>query len=319
MVAELNQTVAAWLADAAPPSWLQVVVVPPCDRLDLVGSWARGRGHRVLGPPPGPMFDAFEVPAPEGLEGDGLLVVPRLERWFLRHRNGLAPVRALLARLCGLERHCLVGCDSWAWAFLVKAVGARMMLPEPLTFTPFDGACLRRWFGELVADRTDASPTFRLAHTGDDVMACDDEGRPHHGHLDQLAARSLGIPWVAWHSWRASLRVSTHCDEQVSERARAAMAGDARTFWVVEPNDFVVPRHHEDRALLVLQALLLHGGLTGERLADVLPATGEPDVVHALRSAGFVERDEGLLRIRAAAYPTVRRALQTDGYPLGAM
>ena len=107
----------------------------------------------------------------------------------------------------------------------------------------------------------------------------------------------------------------------MSDRAAKAIAGDARTIWVVDVDDVEVPSSNEDRSLLVLQALLIHGALTPAEVDAVLPTTGEPDMLAALVSSGHLlrERESNRHRIRPKAHPAVRKALQAAGFPTGAM
>jgi hypothetical protein len=116
------------------------------------------------------------------LSGNGLLVIARLEHWFLRERNGLHAVRSLLSELARTKRRDLVGCDNWAWRFIVKGAGADLTLPRPQTFEPFDARRLRAWFATLAQGNDSVTATFRLAGNGDDVLACDGDGEPHSGH-----------------------------------------------------------------------------------------------------------------------------------------
>ena len=314
----LDDGLREWLENDAPQGWLTLLVLPPCQPEGLVEAWARAAGHQVATPPQRHELTADHAAAVPETDGAGLLVIPQLERWFIRQRNGLRTVRDLLARLAVLDRHCLVACNSWAWRFLVKSVGADVLLPQPRTLAAADASRLREWFAEHAADDAGRRITFRMASTGLDVLATDASGRLASGYLKQLAARSLGIPWVAGHMWRASLNVRADSDT-LPERALRATAGDARTVWVAGVEDCRLPQGHEDRSMLALQALLIHDVLTAQELEAVLPATGEPDVVPALVASGFVQRKARLLRVRVSAYPAVRRALQSAGVPLGRM
>ena len=328
---ELGASLEGWLADAAPASWLAVVVMPPCDRNDIVRTWAETNGHRIVAPPPRHPLIGGQLAAQaalDDLEGEGLIVLPRLEEWFLRHRNGLASVRALLSRLTRLERHCLIGCNSFAWAFLAKAVGAAVLLPKPSTFTAFDAGRLHAWFSALSDDDATRQITFRSAQNGEDVLARDkaadkanddkandDKGASDSTYLKRLAARSLGVPWVAWHLWRQSMRSSADAEE-VSSKAQKATADDERTLWLAPIEEMALPLDHEEGALLALQALLIHEALTPAELDSVLPSSGGPDIVAALVRGGFVEREGDRLRVRPAAYPAIREALKADGFPV---
>lgn len=315
----LDAQLGPWLLDEDAPLRLRTLVVPPCDTTGLLERWARLRGHALLAEPD--RIDLLSQAAhgthPD-LSGNGLLVIPRLEYWFLRHHNGMHAVRSLLSRLARADRRCLVGCNSWAWRLIVKGAGADLALPRPQTFAPFDARRLHEWFSTLALDSNGIAATFRLAGSGEDVLACGDDGEPYNAYLRQLAARSGGIPWIAWHLWRASLTIAAD-KESLSSRVTKAVSDDARTVWVVDVEDLVLPSSSEDRSLQVLHALLIHGALTLAEIDAVMPTTGDPDTLAALVRSGHLRCDQHGVRytIRPTAYPAVRSALQAAGFPMG--
>lgn len=243
-----------------------------------------------------------------------MLVIPRLEEWFLRHRDGFGAIRALMQALAGTERRCLVGCGAHAWAFLDRAVSIGLQLPVPLTFRPFDAERLRRWLSDLAATAPGDVETFRLSTTGEDVLREGDDDKSGSDFIRLLASRSHGIPWVAWSLWRGALR-----DTPDEEEANGDLPerDDDRTLWVASLREYVLPRGAEREALAVLHALLIHGSLDAERLRLTLPLVGGTNVLPALSEAGFVARECGLYRCVAAAYPKIRQQLANAGHPLG--
>lgn len=309
---DLAADVARWRADALAES-LRVVVVPPCDESNVLAVYAGRHGHATL-PPPARAALLAPHPAPvPNLAGDGLLVVPQLERWFLRHRNGLGAVRALLVALYQADRPVLIGCASWAWAFLSKAVDVDQLLPAPVTFQPFDTDRLREWFSDLAQAEATSDLAFRFPDSGSDVFVgggADADGADNGAdaaasdyYFRRLAAHSLGVPWVAWHQWRRSL---FHGRE-----------GDDNTLFVGDVDRVILPGKHPQTALLVLHALLIHGPLTPDEIRAAVPLVGEPNVVPSLVAAGFAERDDdGAIRCRPAAYPSVRAGLADAGFPM---
>ena len=360
---DFDAAVRAWL-DEPDGTFHCVVVLPPCDSTDLIGTWAQSRGHAVLCAPKRDQGHALSViaGADRDTQADGggnggtatpegdapLLVIPRLESWFLRRRNGLDAVRALLAELQQSERRCLIGCNSWAWAFLVRAAGAALVLPSPRTFAPFDARRLQAWFSELATQTQNGRVAFRLASSGADVLATKDDGAPVSNYLEELAARSNGIPWVAWHLWRNALRTgidaieaqkangNANADGRKADRPKVANAnvqaeseagkalsngghGDERTFWVTGVPDPDLPHHKDDNALLVLHALLIHGALVRQELLSVLPDATATEVLPALLRAGFIEKREDRFAVLPSAYPALRRMLLADGFPVGEM
>lgn len=336
LIDELQNTLAEWLQSETPRLNHQLIVMPPCDEAGVLESWAARYGHSVLAAPSRDDLTSAHTNDLPSMAGDGVLVIPRLEDWFLRHRNGLARVRALLARLDRLDRRCVVGCNSWAWAFLCKSVQAHLVLPDGLSFQPFDARRLSDWFARLASDETLDAVSFRISDTGDDVFARADDGELLHDHFETLAARSRGIPWVAWHLWRRSLRA--RIDTAAGSAANAAgqsvacatdpVAGvtesgkhaNEQVLWIVALEEFSLPGTNElADALLVLQALLIHGHLTAVQLAEVTPIVGESTVVSCLLRAGLVQLNDGQLSCTPAAYPAVRGGLLAAGFSMDAL
>ena len=312
LVDELQASLADWIDDDNPPQRRQCIVLPAGDRNDVVASWARAHGHTVLDAPEREASLGAGPDALPNLTGDTVLVVPALETWFVRHRDGLWLIRALLDQLAELDRRVVVGCNSWAWQYLVRAVRADAVLPAPLIFQPFDAMRLRNWF-RAIARNDDPPIQFLDARSGEDILALDDNGRPHD-RLFSLAARSHGIPWIAWRLWRRSLRRRIPDDET---DAPDVADDDAHTLWVIALEEFSLPGRNNDDSLLVLHALLIHGPLLPNQLAAVLPFTGAGNTLNSLLAAGILEHDaHGRLACTPDAYPAIRTGLTTAGFPI---
>lgn len=306
VVEEIAATIAAREEEALPSTRLTLIVNPPCDENDVVGTWAAQNGHDVLEPPPrDEVMGSAEVPS---LSGDGLLVLPGLERWALRHTDGLGMIRALLAALDASERRVVIGCSSWGWSFLSHAVSSDLILPEPITFAPFDADRLSDWLSDL-GGTGDGQMRFRLTSTGEDILQGEQSA---HDFFQNLAAISRGIPWVAWHLWRQALRSQDDTQDVDGPASH-------QTLWVAALNEMVLPGHHPQVALLVLHALLIHGPLSREQLEQVVPVDGRGMIVASLVHSGFVERDGAQIRMRTAAYPSVRSGLKSAGFPVDAL
>ena len=311
-LSDLDAAFEDWLADADALHRLRVVVLPPCDRRCRLTQWAQTRGVEVLPPPGRDRLDhVARLP-----EGGGPLAVPRLERWFLRRSHGLTAVRSLMEAVAEADRKVIVGCGSWAWGFLCAAAEADLLLPPPRTSRPFDGGRLKAWFAELAEDAPLRGVRFRSSRTGKTVLSTDAEEDPAAGgYFQSLAARSNGVPWVAWHLWRRSLR--TRAGEAAAQK-EAEKDGKPfeRTLWVAEPEDGLLPERGRREGLLALHALLIHDGLSVEGLGEVAPDVPAAAVAAALTRAGFVVREGGLLRVRPSAYPAVRSELASGGLPV---
>ncbi len=325
LVAELEATLADWRSDPERALSHQLIVLPPGDRNHVIAEWARTRGHEVLAPPAREDIigaNAHDLPVIE--DSDQLLVVAALEDWFIRDLHGLALVRALLDRLDRLKRPVVVGCNSWAWQYLVRAVQADAILPTPIIFKPFDAKRLKHWLGQIAEHDGPGSVAFRDAESGDDIMAEDEDGKPHE-LLESLAARSRGIPWVAWRLWRRSLRRRTEIDSGDNPTSSGADddTGDSQrasadqTLWVIALEEFLLPDTDNAVTLLLLQALLIHGRLPQTLLARTVPEPHAQRLLPALIHAGIVEADNNrVLACAPAAYPSIRAALSAAGFPI---
>lgn len=306
---ELTHTFADWLATPEPAQWVQLVVLPPCDQNDVLRSWAMANKYPIVEPP---RRTSLLCSKPEVIELDGSqgpLVVPRIEHWFLRHHQGLNQLQQLLNQLVNIKQHCIVGCNSWAWSYLSKAVQTQLVLHTPLTFEAFDRERLAAWLSELSASE-DHSSTFRLAKNGKEIFGEQDAGRATDDYFATLAARSLGIPWVAWHQWRRSLKLSAEADHKFKEKFP-----NERTVWVAEAGEFRIPSDDVQAGLLMLQSLLIHERLTASELAATVPGIQCSNVLSALLDAGILYRDGDDLRCTPAAYPAVRERLLAAGFP----
>ena len=320
VIDELQATLGPWIDEKSSPFHIASIVLPPCDENGILEEWALRNGHQILSAAArNALLTPVEEPLLPDLSGDGVLVIPRLEHWFLRHQDGLKTIRRLLAAINTLDRRVVIGCNSWAWEFLAKAVGADMVLPEGKTFKAFDEMRLYRWMSELSEDEKSRNLSFKLPASGTDVMGLDPEGNLANDFFKTLAARSLGIPWVAWHMWRRSLRSGD--DESIAAETEAGSvdqeaAADEQTLWVAALEEFVLPGGGDPTALLALHALVIHGTLTVEELRLVLPTVGESNVLSALITAGFVEREKEFLKCRPAAYPAIRQGLSSAGFSM---
>lgn len=308
---------------------LHLLLLPPGDRNDVLGCWAKEQGLDVLQPPKRQqLLDVAsqinvqerdsrfqEQGSEERSDSQPVLMIPKLEDWFLRHERGLSCIRQLLDRLDHSQRRIIIGCNTWAWDFLCKATQAGLILPSPLTFQSFGATELRDWFQSLEEDAP-IDWQFRLSSNGVNLFA--DDAKKNH-YFNGLAAESLGIPWVAWHRWRKSLRYERPKNGKAKQTDQpdqsASKESDERTLWVVNLPTLSLSQNHFEQATLVLHALLIHGGLTLDELRTVVPIVGELRVVSALIQSGFIRRSDSVLQIVPTAYPEIRRELIAAGFP----
>ncbi|QDV44635.1 hypothetical protein Enr13x_45030 [Stieleria neptunia] len=253
--------------------------------------------------------------------GDSMLVIPSLERFYLRHESGLTLVRSLIERLASGGR-VLVGCDSWAWAFLQQAAGIEDMLGPPMTLAPFDAPRLDAWLRgvydlqqiEFVQRGRDA-PVFPDCSKGSDSES--EKSQPATSDLvKSFAAHSRGNPGVALALWTSCLRI---CDPDSDADGQDDDTSAGSTLWLVPPSELEVHAPDNGRNRIerfLLHTLLQHGGLSLATLVTLLPFSREQICrrLAELRLAGAVAERDGRFQVTLTAYPQIRRDLVGEGF-----
>lgn len=178
----LDAALGDWVTDAPSDQPVRPVVTPPhANRGAVLAGWADERGWRIV-PPPSPQqilsgsndwlaehFSPDEDTAP--------WVLPNLERLYLRHTAGLDLVSAFLDRAhTGTLGPGLVGCDSWAWAFLDHVW--RGWLPPSLTLQAYDEDRLAVVFQQFARTAGGRQLRFRQSADGSDVLPPPDSRPP---------------------------------------------------------------------------------------------------------------------------------------------
>tara|TARA_B100001750_G_C15516472_1_gene607626 strand:- start:279 stop:1445 length:1167 start_codon:yes stop_codon:yes gene_type:complete len=314
LIKELDNTLRPWIEQDSPANWTQIIVLPPCESDNLVHLWADGQDCHIIKPPSRNVFtDGSE--ADISLPKDKLLVLPRLEDWFLRHEKGLGPLRQILEKITEMETPCVIGCNSWAWAYFSKVLKLDMMFAAPLTPKAFDEDRLAKWLQEI-AHEGDHNFVFRLLKTGENVFEKNDNETLKKDYIKRLAAKSLGIPWVAWHLWRDGLKSDTDSDPEDFPESLDIPA-DEKTVWVEPFTPYKLPTHYHDHSLFLLQAIVMHNTLSLSEIALIMPEKNWHNSLAALVNAEIIIREDDQVRCNPSAYPAMRTALLSNGLPVG--
>ena len=322
----LNGALEAWLnsnqADRQP---VVIVGAPHTNNAEILKLWAEEQKWRVIEPPISDDILAQNENWLDQLTDDNTpWVLPSLEWCYLRHTQGLALIRRLFDQLWS-DRVSLgvIGCDSWAWAYLRHIWSGRM----PLVFMAqaFTHQSLEAWFKTLAAGSDLAPFLFRQQDNGKYVLEPPPELAEEidppveiSSFLERLASHSRGIPGVAWALWRQSLL--GEFNEALSEEERQQVHQfRATTVWVRSWDQLKQPAFPADFSqtqAFILHTLLLHNGLPVKLLAQLLslPATEVFQHLCSLQAAGLVENGAELWRVSPLGYPVVRQFLQGEGY-----
>lgn len=281
---------------------------------EVVTRWAAHHGHaRPASPPLARLMCEPVSLDPRVPASPSLMVVPRLERCYVRHALGLAPLRTLLegARLRG---SIVVACSAWAWAYLERALGVASFFDEVIGNVPFDAARMESWF-RPPAD----APMIRSCGSGKPLFADSSSGngetdgpRDAEGFFAWLAGVSNGQPQVAHAIWRHALRTSPDPSSVVT-------SASARVVWVDVPSKISLPELPTGAGIteaVLLHTLHLHDGLPEELLRALLPIPSA-DLRRAwsrLRRCGVVVEVEGEWQVPLLSRPAVRRFLREEGF-----
>jgi hypothetical protein len=176
----LDEALQDWLDNELPRVPVGILVGQPyCGHALTLEAWASIQDARVIAPPDrqqildGDLEWLDRWPAP-----DRLWALPRLEHCFLRHANGLELIRRLFEKVeSGALGRGVIGCDSWAWAYLQHIWPAPQSSAK--TLQAFDGARLTRFFAGLGSSARRLC--FCNARTGKDVL-------PNQGGSQDLQA-----------------------------------------------------------------------------------------------------------------------------------
>ncbi|MCB0114624.1 MAG: hypothetical protein R2873_24190 [Caldilineaceae bacterium] len=327
----LHALLQPWLdADPEEAGVRTLVCPPPAVCRPMLIEWTRAHDLVLVDPPtPQQILQADERWFDQWpLDRSVRIVLPRLERCFLRHHNGTTLLRLLLERLWETRPPVVVLSESWAWAFLNRTLHVDSVFTHPVTIAAFDEDRLAHWLRRNAA-QSSRQFVFRQSNNGRAVVDAketppehDDknEDRKRSSFLSDLATRSRGNPGVAWRIWRHSLQVSA--DDEIDKKAEESAEEDSGlTIWVRPWAKLTLPQLPPDAGKIeafLLHALLIHGGMDDHLLVQLLPFSST-DVAHGLQRlnrAELIERNDDGWQIQALGYPTVRSFLNQEGFPL---
>jgi hypothetical protein len=333
--AALDDTLGDWAADGADGACVRVLVGQPFGgHAEILEEWAMARQAPIL-PTPNP--EAILAGEPRWLEDwvsqvdtkrDRPWVLPRLEHCYFRHARGLWSARRLLAlTFAGRLGRGLIGCDSWAWAYLQRI----WPLPgvEVLTLQAFDARKLSTYFLEsALADR--ANPVrFCHAKTGEKLLpdprrdaSSERDDFQASVELKRLAAHCRGNLGIARSYWRSRLRSAPDEDDlEDAETDGSETSPDEETVWLTAGiHDPVLPAETGEEVVLVLHALLLHNGPPERLLPDLVPLSYDRilSILLRMRDLGLVQALSDRWCVSALGYATAREALRARGYLIDA-
>jgi hypothetical protein len=246
-------------------------------------------------------------------------VLPKLERCYLRHANGLDLVRRLMGLAAnGQLGKGLIGCDSWAWAYLQRIFP--WPLAQAITLQAFDAERLQRLLVGLMKTQTKKVLHFYSAKNSQAITNDASKGEQPPKEFAELAAHCRGNVAIAATYWRERLRHHSDKDEALDKENSQKDTDESESvgqIWVAEmPAEPDLPLGNDEEFFLLLHAMLLHGGLPESLLGELLPFSSARclGLLAQLQQAGIVLCINGRWQVRETAYARVRRLLSARDY-----
>lgn len=268
-----------------------------------------------------------------------LLVVPSLERYFLRCVDGLEAIEAIRQAIVD-HPDCfwLVGCNRWAWHYLDKVCYLSAYLESSFELPGMSALELRHWLTPLdqVAELAPFPPSQQSQTDGSSQDGSSQDGSPQPGSDksledllgwrssdEELFFRSIeqsanGVAPIAAASWLHSLRhklVDPAAENAPQHPDGSETLGEVKRGKVLLPD---IPSLEADRRFL-LYAILLHGSLSSHHLAFSL---AEPEgkvqaELQSLQRQNLIERKPYGWAVNPAYFPSLKRDLKRNNFLLG--
>lgn len=298
------------------PSVMMVVGRPGSGNAQILSHLAKSLGWRLISAPDPQQILTQDLAWLDWTKSaETPWVIPDLSKTYLRHVRGLTLIRQLLARINSKAAGPgVIGCDSWGLSYLQRVLP--VPFPGAVVAQAFDDHALGRWLNQRADDGCGRQILFRQANNGETVLP-EEDGAKASAFINQLAARSFGIPGIALEIWQRALKREP--DQTAGDQASETGPADGITIWV-EPWEnmpsLVVPSDLGPASPILMHSLLLHNGLPRDLAADLLPfsATETGRTLLALTNAEIVQTHQGELKISARWYPSVRAYLNREGY-----
>lgn len=305
------------------PSLIVLLCPPRSDHSRILTTWAETRNWQIVEAPSAEQILNGILVWPSSLTGqEGGWVLPHLEHWYLRHVRGLDPMRKLIEAMdSGSAGQGVVGCDSWAWAFLQLLWKGRP--PVLHCLQAFDEESLTAWLRKMIPPHPGGELEFRQSDNGRGVLPdpsnADRESPDTSPFMKELAAYSRGIPSIALSIWRTALRISIIDGRSADEPSADGDSVPSKVVWLKPWKQIDLPVLPEETGrdhAFVLHALLLHNGLEAGLIRKLLPLSTSrvAAILAQLESAGVVESVKRVWRVTSLGYPAVRQFLSGEDY-----
>lgn len=311
-----------WLSKKSSQPVILIVGPPNSGTSETLERLVERQGWRMLSPPTYDQILEGDDTWLSELDGDDSRpwVLPALEDVYLRHAEGLSLIRDFLDDVSSGKRGMgIIGCDSWAYAYLSRLW--RGPIPTILTLQSFDEKKLIRHLQKMAHASCTRQLLFRQSDNGKYVLPLqkdDAVSSEKSNFLHILGAHSRGNLGVALSVWSSCLLAEP--DENLEEKNEIKEPDLLQqTIWVTPWNQIDLPSLPKDAGkneAFVLHSLLVHNGLPLELLTMLLPLVSSQTIetIYRLKERGVVRLETDFWRVAPKGYPAVRHFLQGHNY-----
>lgn len=235
-----------------------------------------------------------------------VMLIPRLDWFFLRCIDGLDPIEDLRNLVFkDASVFWLIGCNNWAWQYLDFIFQVSAYFGQTISLSKAKRVDLQKWL-EPAIEQISLPVSAEL--TPEQIA------ENQELYFESLADTSLGISSVAAALWLQSLKYESNSEIE-------SQPTDWHPPFALKQNSPKLPDLPnlipEDR--YIIYSLLLHGGMTLKQLALSL-GEAESSVkarVQFLVQIDAIDRHKNLLAIDPAVYPKLKTLLYTNNFLVG--
>ena len=249
---------------------------------------------------------------------ENLWVLPKLERCYLRHAKGLNLVRQLLSlAVSGHLGKGLIGCGSWAWAYIQRI----FLLPQAdaITLQAFDAKRLQSLIYDLMKSELNADIYYNSGSNDQEIANKSLEEKQLQKEFEELAAYCRGNVAIAITYWRNRLRYEPD-ENEPDENKMKIKTGETKSrghLWITAmPPEPELPVGNNDEFCILLHTIMLHHGLPDSLVGELLPFSEIRcrGILGQMEQAGIVYFDNSCWQVSEMAYIAIRKLLNAHGY-----
>ncbi|MCB9481126.1 MAG: hypothetical protein H6680_04800 [Desulfobacteraceae bacterium] len=307
----LGECLEGWLENHDTKNYVTYVVGQHCSKnSEILRLWAENNDACVISPPSSEdIFSDFDKLSFNLPEEGRIWVIPELEKYFIRHVNGLKKIRKLLhlAENGELGKG-VIGCHSFPWAYLQMVL--KLPLKNSITLQSFDGEKLIRMIAASSGGASYTKFKFLNISNGRKIGGTVSKNEAADPLITKIAAYCRGNIFLSLKFWKDSLRLENNSSGHNDLIPSVKKGLNETLIWVIpdisEPVFSSVPG---DESVIILHTIMLHGSISHDILIKILPFSKSSckNMILDLLNSGFLKKRNNELSVSESAFFKVRK------------